>query len=32
MKKDEEKQPTTFIINTDKPRIISKQEMEEEVE
>lgn len=32
MKKDEDKQPTTFIINTEKPRIVSKQEMQEEVE
>lgn len=27
MKKEEEKQPTTFIINTDKPRVVSREEL-----
>jgi hypothetical protein len=27
MKKEEEKQPHTFIINTGKPRIVTKEEM-----
>lgn len=29
MKKEEEKQPHTFVINTGKPRVVSKQEMSE---
>jgi hypothetical protein len=32
MKKEEEKQPHTFIINDAKPRIVSKEEMAEEQE